>query len=109
MRTLKTKIPSSPIELPKLTRRRPRAYEEWSALKRWEKLPEAELDVWGYLLREAREAAGISQTELSRRLGCSQQAVSQAERWVSNPTANFVADWAKATGVRLELRLVGLS
>jgi ribosome-binding protein aMBF1 (putative translation factor) len=91
--------------LPRLRRRRPRAYEEWAALRRWGKLPSDERIVAGYLLRAAREAAGLSQAELAGRLGCSQQAVSQAERWGSNPTVDLLAEWADATGARLELSL----
>ena len=104
MKTIQVATSLPPFILPKLRRKRPRIYEEWVALKRWKKLPAAELEVWGYLLREAREAEGLSQTEVARRLGCSQQAVSQAERWESNPTANFLRAWAQAVdgGLRLE-------
>lgn len=94
-----------PFPLPALERRRPRAYEEWAALRRWGKLPAGERVVPGYLLRAGRERAGLSQAELARRLGCSQQAVSQAERWASNPTVELMAAWASATGARLELSL----
>ena len=90
---------------PTLERRRPRAYEEWAALRRWGRLPRGERVVPGYLMRAARERAGLSQAELARRLGCSQQAVSQAERWTSNPTVELIAAWAAATGARLELSL----
>lgn len=33
------------------------------------------------------------------------EAVAQAERWGSNPTVQFLAGWARATGTRLELTL----
>jgi transcriptional regulator with XRE-family HTH domain len=69
-------------------------------------LPTAERHEPGYLLRQAREAAGLTQAQLAARLGCSQQAVSQAERWGSNPTFELVAAWADATGHRFEPRLV---
>lgn len=92
--------------LPKLARRRPRAYEEWSALERWRRLPEEEAMVVGFRLRQVRERAGISQTEMAERMGCSQQAVSQAERWQSNPTVRFIARWANAAGAELVLDLV---
>lgn len=88
-----------------LTRRRPRAWEEWKALRRWGKLPAWEELPVGYLMREAREAAGFSQAQLARRLGCSQQAVARAERWESNPTVKLLRAWAEATGRRLEVRL----
>ena len=93
MRTKKAIEPiSAPLgySLPRLSRRRPRIYEEWSALRRWGRLPAEEALVVGYLLREAREAAGLNQSELAARLGSTQQAVSQAERWTSNPTIELV-------------------
>ena len=91
--------------LPGLPRRRPRTFEEWRALRRWGKLPPGERAVAGYLLRAAREGAGLSQSELAGRLGCSQQAVSQAERWTSNPTVQMLEAWARATGASLALSL----
>jgi DNA-binding XRE family transcriptional regulator len=95
-----------PFELPRLPRRRPRSFEEWAALRRWRRLPAEEQLVPGYLLRAAREEGGLTQQDLARRLGCSQQAVSQAERWSANPTAELMRAWAEATGRRLEIELV---
>jgi len=63
----------------------------------------------GYILREARERAEITQAELAARLGCSQQAVAQAERWDGNPTVGFLRSWADATGTSLMLELHGSS
>ena len=94
-----------PFDLPPLGRRRPRDYQEWLALKRWGRLPPSELLVAGFLLRQARERAGLSQLDLSRRLGCTQQAISQAERWQSNPTAVFMDSWARETSCDLVLDL----
>jgi DNA-binding XRE family transcriptional regulator len=88
-----------------LTRRRPRSFLEWRTLREWGKLPERESSVPGYLLRVAREEAGLTQTELARLLGVTQQAVAQAERWESNPTIAFVKRWATACNRRLEIRL----
>jgi transcriptional regulator with XRE-family HTH domain len=88
-----------------MTRRRPRDYVEWKTLRRWGKLPLWEEVRPGYVLREARERAGLSQGELARRLGCSQQAVSQAERADSNPSAGFIEAWARALGGQLELEI----
>ncbi len=88
----------------RLRRRRPaRAYEEWSTLKRWNRLPADEEAIVGYKLREMRATAGLSQSKLSLRLGCRQQAISQAERWNSNPTVRFLKGWAEATGQPLVL------
>ena len=105
MRLVKPTLAPLPFELPPLSRNRPRAYEEWSALRRWHLLPAQEHKVVGFLLREARETAGLTQVQLAARLECSQQAVSQAERWWSNPTVDFVCRWAAAVGSRLELTL----
>ena len=75
-------------------------------MKRWGRLPRPEHLVPGYMLREARNAANLSQQELAQRLGCSQQAVSQAERWQSNPTVEFMESWARETGVQLRIELI---
>jgi len=91
--------------LPNLTRRRPRSFIEWRTLREWAKLPERESSVPGYLLRVAREEAGLTQTKLARALGVTQQAVAQAERWESNPTIEFIERWAAACNRRLEIRL----
>jgi len=86
-----------------LTRGRPRAFLEWRTLRRWGKLPDREADVPGYLLRTARESAGLTQAQLAEQLGITQQAVARAERWGSNPTVTFMRRWAKACSRRLEL------
>ena len=88
-------IPSS------IRRTRPRDYIEWKTLRRWGKLPSWETTSAGYLLREAREQAGFTQEDLAGRLGCSQQAIAQAERWNSNPTFEYMGRWAAACGLRL--------
>jgi DNA-binding XRE family transcriptional regulator len=86
-------------------RGRPRDFAEWRALRRWGKLPAWEQTVAGYLLRAAREERGLSQRELAGRLGVSQQAVAQAERWRSNPTVELIRRWAAACGAMLEIRI----
>jgi DNA-binding XRE family transcriptional regulator len=90
----------------RLSRTRPRRFAEWSALRRWGKLPAWERDVPGYLLRVAREAARLRQADLAARLGITQQAVAQAERWSANPTVAFMRRWAAACGASLEVTLV---
>jgi DNA-binding XRE family transcriptional regulator len=90
---------------PGLVRRKPRAFAEWKALRRWGKLPAWEVQPAGFLLRSAREDAGLSQSELAQRLGCSQQAVAQSERWRSNPTVAFMRRWAEACGSEMSLTL----
>ena len=96
----------TPDAIPQLTRRRPRAFLEWQTLRSWGKLPQREADVTGFLLRSAREDAGLTQTQLARKLGISQQAVARAERWQSNPTVRLITRWASACGRRLEIRLL---
>jgi DNA-binding XRE family transcriptional regulator len=91
--------------LPNLTRRRPRNFLEWRTLREWGRLPERELAVSGYLLRVARESAGLTQAELAEKLGVSQQAVAQAERWESNPTIAFIQRWSSACSCKLKMEL----
>lgn len=86
-------------------RTRPRDYTEWKTLRRWGKLPPWEGVFPGYLLREARESAGLTQQEMAERLGCTQQAVAQAERPLSNPTVVLLQAWADAVGGRLQISL----
>jgi transcriptional regulator with XRE-family HTH domain len=42
---------------------------------------------------------------MGKRLGCSQQAIAQAERWGSNPTVQFRREWAQALGQELEISI----
>lgn len=95
--------------LPDLLRSKPRSYLEWKTLRRWDALPGAERRIPGFLLRLARERAGLTQREMAARLGCSQQAISQAERWDSNPTVEFLEGWVRAAGQELVLDLLNAS
>lgn len=88
-----------------LARKKPRDYIEWKTLRRWGRLPNAERDIPGYLLRMAREEAGLTQKQLADELGITQQAVAQAERWTSNPSINFMRRWAKACGASMSIEL----
>jgi len=83
--------------------RKPRSYIEWKFLKTWGKLPEWELEPPGFVLRFAREKAELTQAALAEKLGCSQQAVAQAERWESNPTIRFLREWERATDGKLHV------
>ena len=89
----------------RVRRRKPRDFVEWKTLKRWDALPKWEEASPGFLLRQAREEAGVTQAEMGKRLGCSQQAVAQAERWNSNPTVQFLREWAQALGQGLEISI----
>ena len=88
-----------------LFRRKFRSYREWSALRRWGRLPAWEVEPTGYLLRWAREKSGLTQRDLAERLSCSQQAIAQAERWQSNPSVEFLRKWSAACGANLKLEL----
>ncbi len=57
-------------------------------------------------LRWARQAAGLTQAELARRVGVSQQQVAKLERPGANPSIATLHKVAAALGVRLELDLV---
>ena len=97
-----------PTTLPptRLRRRKPRNYVEWRVLRQWGMIPSWEVNPPGYLLREAREIAGLTQESLGTRLGSSQQAVARAERFDSNPTLEFVRAWADALELDLVFELV---
>jgi DNA-binding XRE family transcriptional regulator len=98
-------VASSRPKLDGLARNRPRTFAEWKALRRWGKLPIWERGIVGYRLRALREAAGLTQKSLAARLGVTQQAVAQAERWESNPTVDLLRRWAAACDATLEIRL----
>ena len=89
-----------------IRRRKPRSYLEWKTLRRWGALAAWEETPVGYQLRTAREEAGVTQSELGERLGSSQQAIAQAERWTSNPSVNFVRRWALALGRDVKISIV---
>ena len=89
----------------RLRRTRPRSFTEWRTLRRWGKLPTWESDLPGFLLREARHNAGFTQSMLAERLAVTQQAVSRAERWESNPTIALMRRWLAICGFDLEIRL----
>jgi len=57
-------------------------------------------------LRWARQASGLTQAELARRVGVSQQQVAKLERPGANPSIATLRKVANALGVRLELDLV---
>jgi len=98
--------PAPPPPFPRgLKRRRPRDYVEWKTLREWGELPPWEEVPPGYLLREARERAGLTQVALGERLGVTQQAVARAERWEANPTVALLRRWAEASGCELVLAL----
>ena len=57
-------------------------------------------------LRWARQDAGLTQADLARRVGVSQQQVAKLERPGANPSIATLRKVADALGVRVELKLV---
>lgn len=57
------------------------------------------------MVYDARTAAGLSQTELARRMGTSQAAISQIEGGGQVPTITTLARVARATGRDLRITL----
>jgi transcriptional regulator with XRE-family HTH domain len=55
------------------------------------------------LIRDSRRAAGLTQTQLARRLCTTQPAIARLESPDSNPTIRSVEDALNATGRRLTL------
>jgi len=106
--TTVNRFKTSPLPNLDLPRKKPRSFVEWKTLRRWGQLPGSEQSVPGYLLRLAREEAGLTQTELAQELKVSQQSVAQAERWQSNPTIGFMKDWIRACGREMEIRIKAL-
>ena len=70
--------------------------------------PSSQVKPPGYLLREARESAGFTRQRLASGLGCSQQAISRAERFDSNPPLEFVNAWKAARGLELQTEAANL-
>ncbi|HXA29752.1 MAG TPA: helix-turn-helix transcriptional regulator [Candidatus Angelobacter sp.] len=60
----------------------------------------------GQTLREARTAAGLSQTELARRLGTTQSAVARAEGDGIEPSIAYIRRVAAATERPIDLRIM---
>ena len=57
----------------------------------------------GTIVRTARRAAGLSQTELAARMSTTQSAVARLERAGSNPRIETLDAALRATGRRLSL------
>lgn len=57
-------------------------------------------------LMEARRKAGLSQTEVARRMGVPQSAVVRLEAGTHSPTLSTLSRYAAAMGVTLEVRRI---
>jgi ribosome-binding protein aMBF1 (putative translation factor) len=55
---------------------------------------------------EARQAAGLTQTEIANRMGTSQSVVARLENARHMPTFDMIDRYAKALGRRLDIHLV---
>lgn len=55
------------------------------------------------LIRDARRAAGLTQTALARELGTTQSAIARLERPGSNPTVDMLDRALNAAGHRLDM------
>lgn len=62
----------------------------------------------GMVLREARQRAGLSQTELARRAGVAQSVVSAYENGRREPSVGTLARLVQATGHRLHVEAVAV-
>jgi len=56
---------------------------------------------------KARSAAGITQTEVAKRIGTTQSAIARLESGRGEPSISTLRKYASALGCRLEFRLVG--
>jgi predicted transcriptional regulator len=63
-----------------------------------------EFEIAAELLR-ARLRAGLSQTELARRMRTSQSAIARLESGLSLPSTSTLLRFARATGSKIQLRL----
>lgn len=59
----------------------------------------------GVLLRQAREAAGLTQEQVAERLGTKKSAISRIENHAENVTLSTLKSYADAVGRTLQIRL----
>lgn len=62
----------------------------------------------GRLIREARRRAGVSQTELARRVGTTQSAIARLERGKTEPSLKRIKEILRALGLDLRVGIVPL-
>ena len=60
----------------------------------------------GVLLRQAREAAGLTQEEVALQLGTKKSAISRIENHAENITLSTLKAYAEAVGYMLKIQLV---
>ena len=59
----------------------------------------------GVLLRQAREAAGLTQEQVAQQLGTKKSAISRIENHAENVTLSTLKAYAAAVGHTLQIRL----
>jgi DNA-binding XRE family transcriptional regulator len=59
----------------------------------------------GVLLRQAREAAGLTQEQVAQQLGTKKSAISRIENHAENVTLSTLKAYAAAVGRTLQIRL----
>jgi DNA-binding XRE family transcriptional regulator len=59
----------------------------------------------GVLLRQAREAAGLTQEQVAQQLGTKKSAISRIENHAENVTLSTLKAYADAVGRTLQIRL----
>jgi transcriptional regulator with XRE-family HTH domain len=59
----------------------------------------------GVLLRQAREAAGMTQDDVARRLGTKKSAISRMENHANDVRLSTLRNYAEAIGASLEITL----
>ena len=59
----------------------------------------------GVILRQAREAAGLTQDEVARRLRTKKSAISRIENHADDVRLSTIRRYAKAVGTHLQIRL----
>ncbi len=62
----------------------------------------------GVLLRQAREAAGMTQDEVARRLGTKKSAISRMENHAGDVRLSTLRNYAEAIGATLEITLASV-
>lgn len=67
--------------------------------KRGPKVRHAKSVVFGEVLRTRREAVGITQTDLAKRVKLASQEISRLERGIVDPTWSRIIELAEALGV----------
>lgn len=63
----------------------------------------------GIMLRQAREAAGLTQEEVARRLQTKKSAISRIENHANDVRLSTLRRYADAVGANLQIRLTNLS